>query len=172
MSFRIYTAEKQSNGQYLFARKYPEKTRAIVGRTGALTNVALTRGLGEKGSKFRVTAAQMLGGDASSHRLISDVYPKSEDNSLYSLEYVSVYSHDDFAPIVMHLIKIPGKKESFVGKNYEKEYVRSFLYIRKNPNIWKWGNLGQTSGPLVWPPAMDFFIDEITEIGKKGKLGL
>jgi hypothetical protein len=52
-------------------------------------------------------------------------------------------------------------KQSFLAPKMKGELVHEFLYLQGSNNRWTWGRTGGVNGPLLWPPALEFFLQAI-----------
>ena len=133
----------------------------------------------QRQGSYRITAKQLLGERDGNSRIISDVTPdRKNESNLMSIEAVSCFAYDTWMPLLFHMVQVmheesndEEKKKSFVYNKKQDEWIRSFVYLRKDDNdTWQWGRTGGVNGPLLWPDAMNFFHDEIKNIGFKARL--
>lgn len=103
--------------------------------------------------------------------IVIDSRPLLEGNlSLYHLTDVYGYSYQDWTPIALRLEPLvidhtaadpPRFKRRFLHKGGRRAAVHQFLYLQGGLTMgtWKWGPVGSVNGVLLWPDALDFFLE-------------
>ena len=177
MPFYTYHCKSESDTHLRFQR---QGGTPLTGRNGLITKAAEKQGFlgaNEKGNRF--TTEQLLQGKGDNHnRIISNVTPKRADElNLMSIEFISCYAYPTWMPLLFHMVQVVGDVqmdgENFLYENKQTDFIRSFVYLRTNENgVWQWGRTGGVNGPLLWPPAMKFFQQEIESIGYEAHISI
>ncbi len=114
---------------------------------------------------------------ARGHAVVVDLKP-DENVTLLQLTDVWGYSYSDWTPIAvrMETLLLDKKpldpdafKRRFSDESCRRRPVHEFLHLQGGTagGSWKWGMVGMGSGVLLWPDALEFFLERIQE--RKGE---
>ena len=117
---------------------------------------------------------QRVGGSPSEHAFVIDLKPSAKNNvSLYQLNDIWGFSYPHWTPLALRLETLfvdeysegPEEfKEHFVVPDSRRELVHEFLYLCAGTagGTWRWGMAGAVNGALLWPDALNYFIQQIS----------
>ena len=176
MAFLVYERRKNPDGSSEFKQL---RNLSLAGsRNGVLAAYVKRQRFGS-GTGWAIGVEQILKeagyAEANTYAVIIDLKPGDKEGvSLYELKRVFGYTSTGWTPIMLHLEalfagqpkeNVEEFKQQFsdVDCPEERRPVHTFLYLQDTyeGGSWNWGPVGTVNAALLWPEAIEFFINHV-----------
>jgi hypothetical protein len=175
MPFYIYRTESDANGKV--TRYVKEKPIPLAGKTGPLySHFCKIKGITNVDEfPWDITDVDIISElgyqEPQGKVIIIDMKPRVKGNvALYRLMRIWGITCRDWTPLALQLKTIYDDLEHPDPDSFKRDFpemdskgalVHEFLYLQGGSETgkWTWGSVGGASGALLWPSALNHFID-------------
>ncbi|MFW6164245.1 MAG: hypothetical protein ACODAJ_15865 [Planctomycetota bacterium] len=176
MPFLLYERTERDDGTVEY---FELEEVSLAGRTNGLV-YPFVKAYAPRAKAFPwgATVGDLLreaGTDPGQRAVVAALRPTTEGNlSLYELTDVFGYSYQQWTPLCLRMealvvdqtVPDPERfKRRFRRRGGRRPVVHQFLYLQGGlaGGTWKWGPVGSVNGVLLWPDALSFFLERLSE---------
>ena len=178
MPFHIYRKTANNVG---FLYEIHRRNTPLAGNQNGLIYRALTVANhlqhpgGQDPVRWHLSATDLLALDnmANEYAIVINLQPRATHLDYYELTDIWGFSYKDWTPVALrvepllaNVCPVPNTDDyrwHFVDNNVNREQIHEFLYLRGGYDCggWNWPPPSPTNGAMLWPDALEFFLDEI-----------